>query len=133
VDGNGIWHTREFGCASHVGVQFDLPTIGVAKTTFNVDGTGREQIAKQCKGNLETAPAHVNIIGDSGKVWGAALRSTKESTNPIYVSIGHRISLETSLKIVIMCITKFRIPEPIRAADGRSREHVRKIYDFVKK
>ena len=69
------------------------------------------------------------MVGNSGKVWGAALRSTKESKNPIYVSIGHRISLETSLKIVIMSITKYRIPEPIRAADGRSREHVRKIYD----
>ena len=38
VDGNGILHTRNFGCASHVGVLFDVPTIGVGKTVFYIDG-----------------------------------------------------------------------------------------------
>ena len=38
VDGNGIWHTRGFGCASHIGVKFGIPTLGVAKKTFDVDG-----------------------------------------------------------------------------------------------
>ena len=41
IDGNGILHTREFGCACHIGVEFGLPTIGVAKNTFDVDGLKR--------------------------------------------------------------------------------------------
>ena len=44
VDGNGILHTRMFGCASHVGVQFGLPSIGVAKKTFDVDGLNKSNI-----------------------------------------------------------------------------------------
>ena len=67
--------------------------------------------------------------GDSGKIWGAALRATKESKNPIFISIGHRVSLETAIKIVKMTITKYRIPEPIRQADLRGRRKVKEIYD----
>ena len=48
VDGNGILHTRNFGCASHVGVTFKVPTIGVGKTIFYIDGLGKEAIRKAC-------------------------------------------------------------------------------------
>jgi deoxyinosine 3'endonuclease (endonuclease V) len=68
-------------------------------------------------------------VGDSGRTWGAALRCTQESTNPIYVSVGHRMSLDTALDLVNLTITKFRIPEPIRQADLRGRELVKQIYD----
>ena len=121
-----------FGAASHIGVQFDLPTIGVAKKTFDVDGLNKTYIKSLEDGNLPNAGCYVNLVGTSGKIWGASLRSTDESTNPIYVSVGHRICLETAVKIVKLCITKYRIPEPIRQADGRSRGHVRDIYDNVK-
>jgi len=60
------------------------------------------------------------LKGNSGATWGAALKSTKSASNPIIVSIGNRICLETALKIVKK-LTKFRVPEPIRLADKRSR------------
>lgn len=44
VDGNGIFHTREFGSASHIGVEFNIPTIGVGKNVFNVDGLSKKKV-----------------------------------------------------------------------------------------
>ena len=44
VDGNGLLHTREFGCACHIGVQFNIPTVGVAKNPFDVDGLNKKNI-----------------------------------------------------------------------------------------
>jgi len=129
VDGNGILHTRKFGCASHIGVQFDVPTIGVAKKPFDVDGMNKSTYKEMYQGKLNQAGDFVPLIGKSGKTWGAALRCTKDSTNPIFVSIGHRTSLETALKITNLTITKFRIPEPIRQADLIGRKYVRDLYD----
>ena len=129
VDGNGILHTRQFGCASHIGVKFNIPTIGVAKKTFDVDGLHKGRVKDICEEDLHEAGDIAYLKGDSGKVWGAALRCTNESKNPIFISVGHRVSLETSIKIVKMSISKFRIPEPIRQADLRGRKIVKKIYD----
>ena len=83
------------------------------------------------------------LIGDSGKYWGAAFRSTwsykntyfiifcctDDSKNPIIISIGHRISLDTAIDVVKSWIIGYRIPEPIRQADKRSRVWVHKAYD----
>ena len=129
VDGNGILHTRAFGCASHIGVVFDIPSIGVAKKTFDVDGLHKSNIKETCQKELLKEGDVANLVGDSGKIWGAALRCTKDSINPIYISVGHRVSLDTSIKITKLCITKFRIPEPIRQADLRGREKVRVIFE----
>ena len=54
-----------------------------------------------------------------------AVRSLDNTTNPIFVSVGHRISLETSIQIVIKCC-RYRVPEPTRQADVRSREYIRR-------
>ena len=121
VDGNGILHTRNFGCASHVGVTFKVPTIGVGKTIFYIDGLGKEAIRKACDEKLQKGGDHLDLVGVSGKTWGAALRATNESKNPIIVSVGHRVSLATSLIVVKACCKKFKIPEPVRQADLRSR------------
>ena len=69
------------------------------------------------------------LTGNSGKNWGAALRATDEAKNPLIVSIGHKVSLDTALDCVKAMITKFRIPEPIRQADLRSRQLVKDIFD----
>ncbi|XP_022929569.1 endonuclease V isoform X2 [Cucurbita moschata] len=55
-----------------------------------------------------------------------AMRSTADSLKPIYISIGHRVSLDTAIRIV-KSTCKFRVPEPIRQADIRSREYLRKF------
>jgi len=129
VDGNGILHTRNFGCASHVGVVFDIPTIGVGKTVFYIDGIKKETVKQMSEQNLKKAGDTVELRGDSGKVWGVALRSTNESTNPLIVSQGHRVSLDTAINATLACIDKFRIPEPIRQADLRSRSLVKKYFN----
>lgn len=134
VDGNGILHPRGFGCASHFGVVSGMCTIGVAKNLHMIDGLDRGEIKKQVE--LVGQGGHVHLRGASGKIWGAALlpdppssvlpkRMTKEPKNPIFVSIGHRISLDTALNVVARCCTSRREPEPTRIADMRSREKVR--------
>lgn len=66
VDGNGILHTRNFGCASHVGVLFDLPTIGVGKTVFYIDGLTKT-IVKEMSDTLLKGGQFVYLVGKSGK------------------------------------------------------------------
>ena len=129
VDGNGILHTRNFGAASHVGVQFDVPTIGVGKTIFYIDGLSKDRIKAMSQENLHRAGDYVPLVGDSGKTWGVSLRSTNESSNPIIVSQGHRVSLQTAIDATMACIRGVRIPEPIRQADLRSRTLVKQHYD----
>ncbi|CAK4800046.1 unnamed protein product [Aphanomyces euteiches] len=99
VDGNGELHPRGFGIASHLGVMTLLPTIGVAKTFLNVDGLTKKS------------------------VWGKAL-CTPGIENPIYVSIGNLISLDKAVEVVQRC-SLYRVPEPIRQADLRSRAIIR--------
>ena len=124
VDGNGILHTRGFGAASHIGVVMGLPSIGVGKTVFAVDGLTKRNVNDLHHENNVNALDTVNLVGDSGTVWGAAMKPTEDSEKPIIISQGHRISLETAIEVVKLCI-KFRIPEPIRIADVRSRERVK--------
>ena len=66
-----------------------------------------------CEQTLHKGGDLVELVGKSGRVWGAALRSTSDSKNPIIISQGHRISLETCINVVKACIHKYRIPEPV--------------------
>jgi deoxyinosine 3'endonuclease (endonuclease V) len=125
-DGNGILHPRGLGIASHAGILMDLPTIGVAKNLLLVDGLEREQIQKRCDDQLKRSGDYLRLIGDSKTCWGAALRTSDSGKNPVFVSIGHRISLETALAVVQAC-SSYRIPEPIRQADLRSRKYIREL------
>ena len=99
VDGNGILHTRNFGCASHIGVLQDLPSIGVGKTVFYIDGITKDEV-KLKSDQLQKGGEYVYLTGQSGKNWGAALRATDDSKNPLIVSIGHRVTLDTALQCV---------------------------------
>ncbi|CAH3105756.1 unnamed protein product [Pocillopora meandrina] len=128
VDGNGMLHPRGFGIACHLGVLTDIPTVGVAKTLFHVDGIKKDsKHAAQIKNCLKSNGDSFPLIGDSGTIWGKALRSTQESHNPIYISVGHKIGLETAVSLV-HATCWFRIPEPIRQADKRSREYLQERY-----
>ena len=105
VDGQGVAHPRRFGIACHLGVLLELPSIGCAKSilTGHLSGTVGEEIGAQTP-----------LMAD-GEVLGMGLR-TKARTNPIIVSIGHRISLNTAVDYVLKCCRGYRLPEPTRQA-----------------
>uniref|UniRef100_A0A7S2TJW5 Endonuclease V n=1 Tax=Lotharella oceanica TaxID=641309 RepID=A0A7S2TJW5_9EUKA len=126
VDGNGVLHYEGFGLASHLGVLLGAPTIGIGKKLLCVDGLFRDGIEAGFKTMIQTTNNNaMELKGKSGRVWGLAVRSTKKTEKPIYVSVGHGVSLETAKNIVLMC-SRHRIPEPVRQADLRSRDIIRK-------
>ncbi|KAB2080413.1 hypothetical protein ERO13_A05G066400v2 [Gossypium hirsutum] len=126
VDGNGLLHPRGFGLASHLGVIANIPTIGVGKNLHHVDGLTQSGVRKLLEAEENKAKGIITLRGNSGFIWGAAMRSEQGSLKPVFVSVGHRVSLETAVEIVNMTC-KFRVPEPIRQADIRSREHLRNL------
>ena len=117
LDGNGILHSRGFGLACHLGVLTDIATIGCSKTVFSVDGITKDKVKEISKNNLSKKGDSYELIGLSGRQWGYALKSSnKEEDDPLIISMGHKITNQTALKIVKkMC--KSRIAEPIRIAD----------------
>lgn len=115
VDGQGIAHPRRLGLASHLGLLWDKPTIGCAKSRL----CGHHDI-------VPPQPGSYTEITDAGEVIGAALR-TKPGVAPLYVSIGHRIDLQSAIDWVMRCCRGLRIPEPTRLAHlaaGRKPEKV---------
>ena len=116
VDGQGIAHPRRLGIASHLGLWLDLPTIGCAKSIL------RGNYDKDVLG--EEPGSWVPLIDTRKKeVLGAALR-TRARVNPMFISLGHRISLETSIRYVVACSKGYRLPEPTRQADKLSKDNV---------
>ena len=111
----------------------NIPSIGVGKTVFAVDGITQKGVKDMSDEKLLKGGDLEYLIGKSGKVWGAAFRSTDDSKNPIIISIGHRISLDSAIDVVKSWIVGYRIPEPIRQADKRSRVWVQKSYDGFNK
>jgi deoxyribonuclease V len=103
-DGQGIAHPRRLGLAAHLGLFLDTPTIGCAKSRL----CGSHQIP-----GLE--PGGFAELVDGGETIGAVLR-TKPGVKPIYVSIGHKISLESAIGWVMRCCRGYRLPEPTRLA-----------------
>jgi deoxyinosine 3'endonuclease (endonuclease V) len=124
MDGNGIHHPRKCGVACHLGILKNIPSVGVAKNLLCIDGLTRETVKPLCKANLKKRGDTVEMRGDSGQVYGVALRGGLTASNWVYVSPGHRIGLDTATKLVLSCCNT-KIPEPIRQADLRSREVVR--------
>ncbi|KAG6739082.1 hypothetical protein POTOM_056664 [Populus tomentosa] len=114
-----------FGLACHLGVLANIPTIGIGKNLHHVDGLTQSGVRQLLQAKDSSGEDFITLTGSSGCVWGAAMRSTKGSCKPIYISVGHRVSLNTAIKIVKM-ICKYHVPEPIRQADIRSRDHLQK-------
>lgn len=104
-DGHGIAHPRRFGIACHLGVLLDRPCIGVAKSRL----VGEHGPVPARRG--EWTP-----LMHEGETVGAVLRS-RAGVKPVYVSPGHRISLETAVARVMGCVTRYRLPETTRVAD----------------
>lgn len=113
VDGNGLLHPRRFGLACHAGVLTGLPTIGVAKTG-SLRGVPPPPAARG-----STAP-----ILDGPDELGRALR-TQSRTRPVFVSVGHRLDLDTACGHVLRLAPRHRLPEPLRQADALARATLR--------
>jgi len=103
-DGQGYAHPRRFGLACHLGLLTDLPSIGVAKS--RLIGT---------HGTLDPQKGAQTRLRHDGEIIGTLLR-TRNGVRPVYVSVGHRIGLETALDYVLACTTRYRLPEPTRLA-----------------
>lgn len=108
-DGQGLAHPRRFGLGCHLGLITNIPTIGVAKKRF----IGQHEPVPAQRGSWQPLRHQEEIIG-------AALRS-RTNVNPLYVSIGHRISLETAIKYALACAPNYRLPETTRIADQIAR------------
>jgi deoxyribonuclease V len=113
VDGQGIAHPRYLGIASHLGLWLDLPTIGCAKSILR--GTYNEQALGEEAGAWVPLTYRKETIG--------AVVRTRTRVKPMIISLGHRISLETSLHYVLACSKGYRLPEPTRQADKLSKDN----------
>ena len=109
LDAQGIAHPRGIGLASHIGVVTGVPSIGAAKSRLVGEHAepGRRRGAQ--------APLFLQ-----GREVGRVVR-TRQGVRPLYVSPGHRVSLERAAELVLRCCTRYRLPEPTRQADLRLR------------
>jgi len=106
LDGQGVAHPRGFGIACYVGVLLDVPTMGIGKSRLY----GSHKEPKDISGSSEA------LFSKRGEQIGAVLK-TKSKTKPVFISIGHKIDLPTSIDIAQNSCKGYRVPEPTRLAD----------------
>jgi deoxyribonuclease V len=111
VDGHGISHPRGLGIASQIGVLLDRPSIGVAKSL----------LVGSLESPLAESPGSRSPVLWQGRTLGMALRS-RARANPLYISPGHRTSLETAMSWVIRTLSGYRLPEPTRRAHAAAND-----------
>jgi len=114
VDAHGFAHPYRCGFASHLGLVIGKSTIGVAKGRLFGE-------VEDVKGEKDVA-----LLKHEDEVIGAVVK-TKRGCKPVYVSVGHMVSLETAVKIVRHCICHSRIPEPVSKAHQIATGEKRKI------
>jgi len=114
VDGIGIAHPRRLGLASHLGVLLDIPTIGCAKSVL----TGVYEEPPNVPGEF----CYLYDAKDPTEILGAALR-TKVNVKPVFISAGHRITLEDSLALITASVRTYRLPEETRLAHNTVNEY----------
>lgn len=103
-DGQGIAHPRRFGLAAHLGLWLGLPAVGCAKSRL----IGEHAPFELLKG------LHAPLV-DKGEIVGCVL-CTRDGVKPLYVSPGHLADIESSRELVLACVGKTRIPEPLKQA-----------------
>jgi len=104
IDGQGIAHPRRLGLAAHLGLFFDKPTIGCAKSRL----TGKFNEPPPEKGAFTP-------LKDKDEIIGSVVR-TRSKVKPVFVSVGNKCLLEDAIEITLACTTKYRLPEPTRLA-----------------
>ena len=112
IDGQGIAHPRRFGIASHIGLLTDIPSIGCAKTIL----WGDYQEPQLTRGSIA-------YLIDGDETIGAVVR-TRTAVKPVFISIGHLMDLDDSIRIILKSCRGYRLPEPIRCADHLAREQI---------
>lgn len=120
VDGCGRIHFREAGLATHIGVTFDIPAIGVAKSLLC--GTPSGSVENLGEGTRVPIAADGTVSAPDGTVIGYAVQTRQYSSpnryiNPVYVSPGNRVSAETAVDVVERAVNGYKLPEPVRQAD----------------
>jgi deoxyribonuclease V len=111
-DGQGIAHPKRIGIASHIGLLLDKPAIGCAKNRL----VGNYEEPGEAKGSSS------DLTDDEGNLIGKVLR-TRDDTNPVFVSPGHKIGIEEAKEIALNCTTDYRLPEPTRIADQEAEKY----------
>jgi len=114
-DGQGIAHPRRIGLAAHAGLVLGLPAVGCAKSRL---------IGEAAEPGPEVG--EWSALRDGGEVVGAVVR-TRRGVKPVYVSVGHRVSLPTAIRLVLGCLDGTRIPKPTREADRFAGEVKRRL------
>ncbi len=108
TDGQGLAHPRGFGIACHLGILLGVPSIGVAKSflygKYDADALG------------DAADVSVPLLDRAGKHVIGSVTRTKQRTNPLFLSPGHRVSVESATRLVLDCVRGYRLPEPTRQA-----------------
>jgi len=104
-DGQGYAHPRRFGLACHIGVLLDRPSAGCAKSIL----VGEHDPPGEVKGSTSPLLHHGECVGQAVR--------TRDRVKPVYVSVGHRLSLEAAVRITLACCDRYRLPEPTRLAD----------------
>lgn len=122
-DGNGRIHFREAGIATHIGVMFDVPTIGIAKNLLC--GTPQQPIEKPLpQGTRIPITANDTVTATTDTTIGYVFQSKQYQQtenryiNPIYISPGHKVSAKTALEIVEANCSDWKLPDPINQADS---------------
>lgn len=113
MDGQGRAHPRRLGFASHAGLWLGLPTVGCAKSRFC--GEFVEPAAR--KGSTRKLMDKADLIGKVVR--------TRDGVKPVFVSVGHLITLDEAVRLVLSCCTGYRLPEPTRLADKLVAEYKR--------
>ena len=114
VNGHGLAHPRRFGLACHMGVLTGLPTIGFAKTSL----LGNYGARKYEAGNYSLPGLDKgawSLVREGEQALGAVVR-TRQGTQPVFVSIGHRVDLAAAVGWTLACCSRYRVPEPLREA-----------------
>lgn len=104
-DGQGVAHPRRLGLASHLGLVLQIPTIGCAKSRL----VGEHDEVEPARGSTAV------LRSNQGEPLGMVVR-TRDTIKPVYVSVGHLVTLNKAVEFVLQCSPRYRIPEPLRRA-----------------
>ncbi|MCB9437429.1 MAG: deoxyribonuclease V [Anaerolineales bacterium] len=110
-DGQGIAHPRRLGIAAHIGLWLDRPTLGCGKTWLIGAYT-----------DPTTERGSYSPMVDKGDVIGMVVR-TRTRVKPVFISVGHKATLDTAVELALRCTTKYRLPEPIRHAHNTAGQY----------